>query len=283
MNNIIKGDCLAGMRGLTEGTVHLVFADPPFNVGFDYGDEYDDNLSASEYRRWSRDWIEQVARVLHPRGSFWLAICDEWAADLLCEARSLGLHQRSWVIWYYTFGVNSPKKYTRSHAHLLYFVKDKKHFTFNVDQCRVGSARELVYNDKRADPDGRLPDDTWILRPQELDERSFPEFGDTWHIPRVAGTFKQRIPGAANQMPEQLLGRIIRHCSNPGDLVLDPFVGTGTTCAVAKKLGRQYLGYEQSERFCEGAKRRVRACRPGDPLDGPIPQGHTDDRQTPHC
>lgn len=272
-SKLIFGDCLAKMREMEEGVVDLAFADPPFNVGFDYGDEYDDNMSASEYSRWSRDWIEQVHRVLKPHGSFWLAIGDEWAADLLCEARSLGFHQRSWVIWYYTFGVNSPKKYTRSHAHLLYFTKHKKNYTFNTDAARVPSARALVYNDKRANPDGRLPDDTWILRPQELDQEAFPEFGDTWHIPRVCGTYKERIDGAPNQMPEQLMGRIIRHCSNEGDLVLDPFTGTGTTAVVARKLNRRYLGFEQSQRFLDGARRRVRACRPGDPLDGPIPQG----------
>ena len=152
-------------------------------------------------------------------------------------------------------------------------VKNKKNFTFNRDEARVPSARALVYQDKRANPDGRLPDDTWILRPQELNQEAFPEFGDTWHIPRIAGTFHQRIEGAPNQMPEQLLGRIIRNCSNPDDLVLDPFLGTGTTCAVAKKLGRRYVGIEQSSTFLAGAERRVRACKPGDALDGPLPQG----------
>jgi site-specific DNA-methyltransferase (adenine-specific) len=177
------------------------------------------------------------------------------------------------VIWYYTFGVNSTRKYTRSHAHLLYFTKCKTVFTFNVNDCRVPSARAMVYNDKRANPDGRLPDDTWIIRPQELDQDAFPEFGDTWHIPRIAGTFNQRIEGAPNQMPEQLLGRIIRHCSAEGEIVMDPFLGTGTTCAVAKKLGRGYVGIEQSKTFLDGARRRIRACKAGDPLDGPIPQG----------
>lgn len=270
---LICGDCLEKMNDLADGSVRLVFADPPFNIGFDYGDEYDDNLSASEYSRWSRDWIELVHRKLDDHGTFWLAIGDEWAADLLCAARSLGFHQRSWVIWYYTFGVNSPGKYTRSHTHLLYFTKTKTVFTFNRGHARVPSARALVYKDKRANPDGRLPDDTWIIRPQELDQQAFPEFGNTWHIPRIAGSFHQRIEGAPNQMPEQLMGRIIRHCSDAGDLVLDPFLGTGTTCAVAKKLGRRYVGIEQSALFIAGASRRINDCRAGDPLDGPIPQG----------
>src|SRR5947209_8508762 len=82
--------------------------------------------------------------------------------------------------------------------------------------------------DARANPRGRLPDDTWILRPQEL-PKAFGADEDTWYFPRVCGTFKERAGWHGCQMPEQLLGRIIRACSNRGDVVLDPFAGSGTT------------------------------------------------------
>jgi DNA modification methylase len=267
-----QGDCLQLLSSLPADTIPLAFCDPPYNIGFDYGGEYDDTMSASEYKRWSRSWLEQVHRVLHPHGTFWLAIGDEWAADLICEARSLGFHLRSWIIWYYTFGVNCDKKFTRSHAHLLYFTKHRTQFTFNANDIRVPSAREAVYRDKRAKPGGRLPDDTWILRPQQLPD-AFSAEGDVWFIPRICGTHKQREPGMPTQMPEQLLGRIIRACSNPGDYVLDPMAGSGTSLAVAKKLGRRYLGYEQSAAFYQRARARVRGAREGDPLDGKVPQG----------
>ena len=148
------------------------------------------------------------------------------------------------MIWYYTFGVNCTKKFSRSHAHLFHFVKDAKRFTFNAmdPAVRVPSARQLVYADGRANPDGRLPDDTWILRPQDLPEGFQPD-EDTWYFRRVCGTFKERAGWHGCQMPEQLLGRIIRVSSNPGDLVLDPFAGSGTTLVVAKKLGRQWIGF----------------------------------------
>ena len=97
--------------------------------------------------------------------------------------------------------------------------------------------------DRRANPAGRLPDDTWILRPQDLPDGFRPD-EDTWYFPRVCGTFKERAGWHGCQMPEQLLGRIIRACSNEGELVLDPFAGSGTTLAVAKKLGRRFLGFE---------------------------------------
>jgi len=272
-NKVYTGDCVKYMRDMPAHSVHLAFCDPPYNIGFDYQGEYDDAMSPQDYSHWSDDWLSALYDCLTVDGSFWMAIGDEWAAEMKIACRHHGFHMRSWIIWYYTFGVNCKKKFTRSHAHLLYFVKDPKSFVFNHDAIRVPSARALHYKDKRANPDGRLPDDTWVLRPQELDADAFPEFADTWHIPRICGTFKHRIEGAPNQMPEQLVGRVIRACSNPGDVVLDPMAGSGTTLAVAKKLDRQYIGFELSEKFAVAARRRIDAAKLGDPLDGPLPQG----------
>src|SRR5204862_8221084 len=231
---------IEGLGRLEEGSVDLAFADPPFNIGYEY-DVYEDLCDADKYLAWTRDWGKAVQRVLKPNGTFWLAIGDEYAAELkLIFQKDLGFTCRSWVIWYYTFGVNCTKKFSRSHAHLFHFVKDPKQFTFNSLAVRVPSARQLVYADARADSRGRLPDDTWILRPQDLPE-GFQADEDTWYFSRVCGTFKERSGWHGCQMPEQLLGRIIRVSSNPGDVVLDPFSGSGTTLVVAKKLGRQWI------------------------------------------
>jgi site-specific DNA-methyltransferase (adenine-specific) len=146
-------------------------------------------------------------------------------------------------------------------------VKDAKDFTFNADDIRVPSARQLVYGDRRANPKGRLPDDTWILRPQDLTDGFQPD-DDTWYFPRVAGTFKERAGWHGCQMPEQLLGRIIRACSNDEDLVIDPFGGSGTTLAVAKKLGRKYLGFELSDEYAKSIQQRLDSIDVGDALDG---------------
>jgi site-specific DNA-methyltransferase (adenine-specific) len=163
---------------------------------------------------------------------------------------------------------------------LFHFVKDENNFTFNSEdpQVRVPSARALVYADKRANPAGRLPDDTWIvrpaaddswvLRPQDLPE-GFQPTDDTWYYARVAGTFKERQGFHGCQMPEQLLGRIIRVSSNPSDIVLDPFAGSGTTLAVAKKLGRRWVGCELSEEYTRAATERLNAIEEGASLDGP--------------
>ena len=212
-----------------------------------------------------------VRRALKPDGAFWLAIGDEYAAELkLIAQRECGFTCRSWVIWYYTFGVNCTRMFSRSHTHLLYFVMDPKHFTFNAADpaVRVPSARQLVYNDRRANPKGRLPDNTWILRPQDVPD-GFAEEHDTWYFSRVAGTFKERQGFHGCQMPEQLLGRIIRCSSNPAELVLDPFGGSGTTLAVAKKLDRRWIGFELSEDYAAKIKLRLKETKIGEPLTGP--------------
>jgi site-specific DNA-methyltransferase (adenine-specific) len=255
------------MQLLDEQSVDLAFADPPFNIGYEY-DVYEDRRSSNDYLDWCRGWLTEVCRVLKPDGTFWLAIGDEFAAELkVLMQQELQLSCRSWVVWYYTFGVNCKNKFSRSHAHLFHMVKDADRFTFNSDAIRVPSARQLVYGDRRANPKGRLPDDTWILRPQDLPE-GFQSDQDTWYFPRVAGTFKERAGWHGCQMPEQLLGRIIRSCSREGDVVLDPFGGSGTTFAVAKKLRRQYVGFELSAEYAENIRRRLGRIRPGDPLDG---------------
>jgi site-specific DNA-methyltransferase (adenine-specific) len=268
LNTIVQGDCVKSLAKLPAGCVDLAFADPPFNIGYEY-DVYHDKKGRDEYLGWTRKWVEQVFRVLKPSGTFWLAIGDEYAAETKILAQDIGFTTRSWVIWYYTFGVNCTRKFTRSHAHLFYFVKDQKEFTFRDDDLenRIPSARQLVYNDTRANPRGRLPDDTWILRPQDLVD-CFTPAEDTWYFPRVAGTFIERAGFHGCQMPEQLLGRIIRMCSNPGDLVIDPFSGSATTLAVAKKLGRQFIGFELSPEYVKRGTARTDSARAGDPLDG---------------
>lgn len=268
-NQIVQDDCVKGLEQLAAGSVDLAFADPPFNIGYDY-DVYHDRSESEEYLDWTRAWGRQIKRVLSPTGSFWLAIGDEYAAELkLIFQKELALTCRSWVIWYYTFGVNCTKKFSRSHAHLFHFVVDPKRFTFNAADpaVRVPSARQLVYADARANAAGRLPDDTWILRPQDLPD-GFQDHEDTWYFSRVCGTFKERAGWHGCQMPEQLLGRIIRVSSNAGDVVLDPFAGSGTTLAVAKKLSRKWLGFELSPNYVAQARARLESVKDGDPLEG---------------
>jgi site-specific DNA-methyltransferase (adenine-specific) len=259
MDQILTGDCLRHLAGLQAGSVELAFADPPFNIGYEY-DVYDDRQDRDSYLAWTEKWLAAVRRVLSPTGSFYVAIGDEYAAEIKIRLDRLGLTLRNWIIWHYTFGVSCTRKFNRSHAHIFYYVVDPRRFTFNADAVRVPSARQTTYADKRANPTGKVPDDTWVVRPQE-DERFFPAQGDTWYVPRVCGTFKERT-GHPCQMPEAVLERIVRVSSNPGDLVLDPFAGSGTTLAVARRLGRRYLGIELSPEYAEAVRQRLSPLAP---------------------
>jgi len=266
-NQIVVGDCVEVLSAEEPEQADLIFADPPFNIGYKY-DLYEDRKAYDEYHAWTERWMAACYRLLKRTGSFWVAIGDEYAAELKVMAtRELGLSCRSWVVWYYTFGVNCKYKFSRSHTHLFHFVKNPRDFTFNADTIKVPSARQLVYADARADSSGRLPDDTWILRPQDLSD-GFQADEDTWYFPRVCGTFKERAGWHGCQMPEQLLGRIIRACSNEGELVLDPFGGSGTTLAVAKKLGRRFIGFELSESYAAKIQARLKSVVAGEPLSG---------------
>jgi DNA modification methylase len=253
-DQVLTGDCLEILGKQSKGSFDLVFADPPFNIGYDY-DQYDDNRTSDDYLAWTERWLTAVKRVLAPTGSIFVAIGDEYVAEHKILLDKLGFTMRNWIVWHYTFGVNCKKKFNRSHAHILYYVADPNRFTFNADTIRVPSARMTTYADRRANPVGKLPDDTWVLRPQETDDH-FQADGDTWSVSRVCGTFKERT-GHPCQMPEAVLERIIRVASNAGDRVLDPFAGSGTTLAVAKKLDRRYLGVELSDEYADGVRERL--------------------------
>src|SRR5436190_19784549 len=164
LDRLYNADCIKGMAKIEPASVDLAFADPPFNIGYKY-DVYEDRVAADEYLDWTRNWGKALVSTLKPNGTFWLAIGDDFAAELkLIFQRELGLFCRSWVIWYYTFGVHCKNKFSRSQTHLFHFIKDPQNFTFNTEAIRVPSARQLVYADRRAHSSGRVADDTWIIR-----------------------------------------------------------------------------------------------------------------------
>jgi len=254
IDQIIQGDCIALLETVTEPFADLVFADPPFNIGYQY-DQYDDRLEHEKYVDWTQKWMAACLRALKPTGSFYIAIGDEYAANVRLIGNELGLTLRNWIIWHYSFGQQTRTMFARSHAHIFYFVKDPKAFTFNDFAVRVPSDRQLIYNDRRANPRGKLPDDVW----------------NTYS--RVCGTFRERCTWHPCQMPELLLARIIAAGSNPGDVVLDPFMGSGTTATAAVKLGRHFVGIELSDNYARKARQRIRdaiECTQQAPPDNPL-------------
>jgi DNA modification methylase len=237
-NKIVCGNCVEILRGYKKPFADLVFADPPFNIGYKY-DKHKDNMRRSHYVEWTREWMAACKAVLKPHGSFYVAIGDDYAANVKVIADELGLHMRNWMIWHYTFGQQTKDKFAKAHTHIFYFVNDPKNYTFNHHAVRVPSDRQLLYGDSRASASGKMPDDVW-------DEFS-----------RVCGTFKERVGWHPCQMPEKLLGRIICASSNPGDCVFDPFSGSGTTAAAAFRFCRDYSGTDISEAYVSNTLKRL--------------------------
>ncbi len=248
-NQIMQGDCVEILARDDFPTADLVFADPPFNIGFQY-DVYEDKKAYEDYYDWTRQWMKGCRDVLKDNGSMWVAIGDDYAAEVRMIGRELGLHLRNWVIWHYTFGQATKAKFARSHTHLFYWTKAAKDFTFNDQAARIPSDRQIEYNDKRASSRGKMPDDVWS------------EFS------RLCGSFEEREGWHPCQMPETILARIIRVSSNVGDVVVDPFGGSGTTLVVAKKLGRQYVGTELSEDYATRIAERLAGVVVGHAVNG---------------
>lgn len=242
------GDCLNLLRFVEPGSVRLAFADPPYNIGIDYGTgPAADSLPDQDFLDWTRRWIGATAATLTPDGSLWVLINDEWADHFGIMLREAGLHRRNWIKWYETFGVNHAGRFNRTSRHLFYCVKDPRQgrFVFNPDAVNRPSARQAKYNDSRADPDGKVWDDVWGIDPP---------------IPRLVGNSAERIPDFPTQLPLALLLPIVGCASEPGDLILDPFAGSGTAGAAALKLGRRFVGIEKSARFAELAGMRLKVA-----------------------
>lgn len=275
-SRVVPGDGLETMATWPEDSIDLIFADPPYNIGYAY-DKYDDTRSDDEYIDWTCQWLDACSRLLAPTGSMYILIGDEYAAETRMHLKTLEadgqLCFRNWIVWHYTFGQNCKAKFNRSHAHLFYAVGSAglnkwkvsdPPFVFNRQAIAVPSARQTTYKDPRANPVGKLPDDTWYLRPQqpeiEGDARYFRPDEDTWYISRLAGTFGERLAWHPCQLPEAMLERIIKLSSNESQIVFDPFVGSGTTLAVAARLKRRWLGCELSEEYARLAQERIEIC-----------------------
>ena len=241
-NRIVCGDCIEVLGKVKVPFADLIFADPPFNIGYKY-DKYHDKLARDRYIAWTKEWMSVCKKVLKPYGSFYVAIGDDYAANVKLIADDLGLVMRNWIIWHYTFGQQTKDKFARAHTHIFYFVDDQKNFTFNDFAVRVPSDRQLIYNDKRANKVGKMPDDVWT------------------EYSRVCGTFNERQGWHPCQMPENLLKRIVAASSNAGDLVLDPFIGSGTTAVAAAQLGRDYMGIDISEEYVANTKARLKELK----------------------
>ncbi|NBT35563.1 MAG: site-specific DNA-methyltransferase [Betaproteobacteria bacterium] len=240
MTAIINGDCVDALGQFDSESVDLIVADPPYNIGVDYGNGKKADRR-QDYDVWCETWINLCYLVLKPSGSIWVISGQEHGADIDHALQHCGFNVRNRITWHESFGVYCHNKFGRTSRPIYYATKSKRGFTFNREAVMVPSLRASKYKDRRAQANG------------------LKIMGDVWQIPRVCGTFSERIKGFPTQLPVELVSRIVAVSSSPGDTILDPFAGSGTTLVAAVGMGRNAVGIELNKSYCAAAERRLRA------------------------
>lgn len=240
---IFQGDVLENIKAISDESVDLIFADPPYNIGKDF-DGLVENWEEGDFLDWVFDWIEECYRVLKPTGTFYLMNSTENMPFLDIKCREKFTIQ-SRIVWTYdSSGVQAKKYFGSLYEPILMLTKHKSNYTFNCTEilveAKTGAKRNLI--DYRKNP------------PQPYNNKKVP--GNVWDFPRVRFRMEE-YENHPTQKPEALLERIIRASSNEGDLVLDPFSGTFSTCSVAKKLNRKSIGIELNSEYVKIGIRRL--------------------------
>lgn len=244
LSTIYHSDCFDALQEIKDGSVDLIFADPPYNIGKTFGTFKDSWRSDKDYADWCYLWLDLCIDKLSQNGSIYvmtstqaMPYLDLWLRDRLTIL--------SRIVWHYdSSGVQAKKYYGSLYEPILHCVKNPKSYTFNSREIEVeaktGAVRQLI--------------DYRKANPEPYKTTKVP--GNTWYFPRV----RYRMPeyeDHPSQKPEALLERIIKASSNPGDLVLDPFSGTFSTCAVSQKLNRKSIGIEMQELYYRIGLRRL--------------------------
>lgn len=265
---LYRGDCMELLRNTPDGALDMTFADPPFNLGKDYGPGITDQMKDAEYLTWSREWLGECVRTLAPGGTLFVFNLPRWLIDYGCYLNGQGMQFRHWI------AMRMPKAYPRgqrmspAHYGCLYYTKgDPK--TFNrvrvpIETCRhcEGEIRDYGGHRSKMHADGvnlmdvfNTPEEVWEDAPEPMPAgEGWTDVEDVWSdVPPVRhNVYKLR---GANALAPIMLERLVAMTTNPGDLVFDPFAGTGTTCYAAQLLGRRWLGVELGD--TEPAVRRL--------------------------
>lgn len=240
------------MKEIPDASVDLVVTSPPYNIDIQYGNKtskgkvveskgikYDDKKDEDDYRQMLINVFSECKRVLKENGSAWINIKNRyedgaiippfWILDMFPD-----MYLKNIIIWNFDWGGSTNKRFAPRYEYVFWLTKDKENYTFNLDDVKVPA---LNYRPDRYKSQLKNPT-------------------DVWRISMVSGNFEERTSHPA-QYPEELIERIVLTGTNKGDIVLDPFMGSGTTASVAKKLGRNYVGYEIVDEYCKIAEERL--------------------------
>ena len=243
INKIFHGDCITLMEKLPDEKIDLVVTDPPFAIDFkrtkaNYNRKVEnviegyEDISPEDYRRFNRDWMYESYRVLKSDGSMYV-ISGYNNLDVILEClKRANFHTKNHIIWKFQFGVVTRKRFVTSHYHILFVTKRKMSYDF-YPNCRFK-------DDEKGTNGGSA-------RYQDME--------DVWIIPREYWTGRQKTP---TKLPSELIRKILSYSSKKGDMILDPFLGSGQIALVAKQMKRKYLGYEIVKEYYDFAKRRLK-------------------------
>lgn len=240
------------MSEVLDESVDLIVTSPPYNIDIQYGNKtkkgkvteskavkYSDKMEESEYRELLRSVFDECKRVLKKDGSIWINIKNRytngeiitpfWIQEYFSDYTLKNL-----IVWNFDWGGSTNKRFAPRYEFVFWFTKDKNDYTFNLSDVSIPAVN---YRPDRYKSQLKNP-------------------SDVWKIPMVSGNFLERT-GHPAQYPEKLIERIVLAGTNKGDVVLDPFMGSGTTAVVAKKLGRKYIGYEIVPEYIEMSNTRL--------------------------
>lgn len=244
---IYQMDCLEAMSKLPDECVNLTVTSPPYNIG----KEYEKTLPLDKYLNWCESWISENYRLILPNGAFWLNL---GYLSIPNQAKAIPIPYLLWdkipfyliqeVIWHYGAGVAGSKFFSPRNEKFLWYVKNHKDYTFNLDDVR--------------DPNVKYPHQKKNCKIKVNPQGKNPT--DVWEFPKVTSgknrASKERTSHPA-QFPSAVIQRIIKASSNPNEIILDPFLGSGTTAVVALDLQRTIIGFEICEKYCDLAANRI--------------------------
>lgn len=253
-NRLICGDATTEMAKFPDESVDLIIADPPYNLGKDYGNNLD-MKAWHEYEIFTKAWLTQAIRILKTTGSIYVFMGVRFISKLfIIMENEFNLNFNGWITWHYTQGMGRKNGFSPRHEDILYFTKSRK-FTFNLDAIRVPQK----YYRERNNMAGANP-------------------GDVWQFSHVHYCSAERVEHPT-QKPEALVERMIKASSNVGNLILDPFLGSGTTCKVAEILNRYWLGIDINPEYIIISQKRLNS--PTQQLDSFDPRIQREPRDIP--
>lgn len=223
-------DCLEFLRSIRDGVVDTVFADPPFNLRKKYGAKSNDDLSDAEYLEWCREWINEAVRTLKPGGAFFLYNLPKWNVVLGAHLTELGMNFRHWIAVSIKLSLPIPGRLYPAHYSLLYYTKGKprvfRRVRTRIETCRHCGGEIKDYGGHRG-----------AMNPKGVN------LTDVWDdVPPVRHWKYKSSQRKANALSSKILDRVVEISTKPGDLVIDPFGGSGTTFAVCEARHRHWLG-----------------------------------------